>query len=174
MKRILTSEIVTRLNGHPIRLSSPYAEGQLLSVNKEGEISLEDSGASEFDQYWKLMPERGGFEIVSSQRGFKICHHMENGGVVTAIKQAHSQGGCVWKVGKEGEIYQPSPDGNERYLWLAGSHLYATKDGFLAENWAPYLFGEKLPPPVGPQYGVGMLLIMVALIILLGFFFLKK
>lgn len=167
MKRLLNSRIISLLGGRPIRLSSPDAEGQLLSITAKGEISLEDPGVSGFDQYWKLVPMHDGFQIVSSEKGYRVCHHPANGGVVTAIKEGSSGGeGCVWKLGNEGEIFQENPLGGERYLWLAGSHLYVTQDGFLAERWAPFFQGEKLPSPVGPQHYRFMMLALLGLIIL--------
>jgi len=177
MKRVLTPQIIAHLDGKAIRLSSPYAEGQLLSVNSEGVISLESPDSTGFDQHWRLLPTSGGFQIVSAKYGFKICHQPQNGGIVSAIKHAQPQSGsdCVWKVGKEGEIYQPdSVQGGERYLWLAGSHLYATYDGFLAERWSPYLYGEKLPPPVGPQYPIEIIMVGVVLLILGYLFWFRK
>ena len=166
MKRILTPEIVDQLEGRAIRLSSPYAEGQLLSVSPQGKISLEPQKTKGVDQYWELIPIGEGFEIVSAKFGFKVCHHLKNGGVVSTIEHGSADAtDCVWKLTEEGEIYQEDPQGGERYLWLAGGRLYATRDGFLAEKWAPYLFGEKLPSPVGPQYNKFLILIVLAILV---------
>lgn len=173
MKRVLTPEIIARLDGKAIRLSSPYAEGQLLSISERGEISLENPESGE-DQHWRLVPQGDGFLIISAKYGFKICHNPRHGGIISAIKHAGDTSGCVWKLGKDGEIYQPNPEGGERYLWLAGGHLYATRDGFLAENWAPYLYGEKLPSPVGPQYPPWMVVTVAILLLVLIYFMTKK
>jgi len=172
MTRTLTLQIIDRLDGRPIRLSSPYAEGQLLSITKDGDISLEDSGAENFDQFWSLKRVGNGFEIISSKYGLKICHNPRNGGIVTAIKHATSkERGCIWYISEEGEIYQPDPQGGERYLWLAGSHLYVTRDGFIADKWAAFFAGDRLPSPVGPQYPIWVIIILV---VILAVYMLKK
>lgn len=169
MKRILTPQIVARLNGTPIRLSSPYAEGQLLSINEEGVLSLENPETADFDQRWRLIPNGKGFQIISSELGFKVCHQPGKGGIVSAINNIKkNEGGCIWYLNDKGEIYQPDHEiGGEKYLWLAGSHLYVTRDAFLAEKWAHFLPGEKLPPPVEPQYPGKVMLLGIAVLLVL-------
>lgn len=171
MKRVLTPQMISRLNGAPIRLSSPYADGKLLSIDKEGNISLEEIKSDEYDQRWRLVPMgNGGFEIVSKSKGFKICHIPDSGGVVTAIHHACNSTGKVdstWYLTNEGEIYQSNSLGERTYLWLAGSHLYITQDSFVAEKWSPLFPGEKLPSPVGPQYPGKLILLGLGAVLLL-------
>ena len=160
---ILTLEIIDRLKGKAIRLSSPYSEGQLLSVSPIGKISLEAPEADGVDQRWKLMPKGDGFEIISAKFGFKICHNQKNL-IVSAINQgASDESACVWELTEEGEIFQQTPEG-ELYLWLAGGRLYVTNDGFLAEKWGVL---EKLPSPVGNQYTKFMIAAILILLFMM-------
>lgn len=146
-RKVLTPGIIAGLDGRPIRLSSPHAEGKLLSVSATGKTSLKPSQKGhQYGQYWSLVPTRGGFEIISSRTDHKICHYPEKGGdVSTRVAPLGADSDCVWKIGKEGEIYQPDSEGGERYLWLAKDKLYVTRDGFLAERWTPLKDGEAPP-----------------------------
>ncbi len=151
----LTPDVVASLNGSPIRLSSPYTDGKLLTVSPDGDVTSEPLGEG-FDQYWRLIPahesyshstagvrtavggkDDKGFLLASSKNGDMICHRMTDGGSIISKPLSYNTKDCVWNIGNDGEIYQPNPEGGERYLWLANDKLYATLDGFLAENWVP-------------------------------------
>ena len=142
----LTAEGVAHLDGRPIKLSSSFSEGKLLTISPTGKTTLEypDTG---FDQQWHLIPESDGFILSSSQKGDMICHNVEDKGIVQARPLSDETKDCVWKVGKTGEIYQKNPAGGERYLWLADDKLFVILDGFLAESWTPISDIEQPSPP---------------------------
>ena len=156
MKPYLTSDKITQLNGRSIRLFSP-SDGRLLTISPRGKITSElpETG---FDQYWNLIPVDDGFLLASSKNGDMICHHLIDGGMIISKPLSDDINDCVWKLGKQGEIYQPNPKGGERYLWLANDKLYATLDGFLAENWVPLNDDENplpLPSLLSPSSAEG-------------------
>lgn len=132
-----------------MRFYSPYSDGKVLTIRPRGGITSElpETG---FDQHWQLIPVDDGFLLASSKNGDMVCHHIADGGVIVSKPLSDNIHDCVWRLGKQGEIYQPNPEGGERYLWLANDRLYATLDGFLAENWVPLNDIEKPPSPPSP------------------------
>lgn len=134
--KYLTLEKIIDLDGRSIRLSSPYTEGRFLSISPTGEVTSELPGSG-FDQFWRLIQVSDGFLLVSSKNYDMVCHIVTDEGSIVSKPISDDTDDCIWKLGKRGEIYQPNPNGGERYLWLANNKLYATLDGFLAENWIP-------------------------------------
>ena len=174
--RHLTADIVAELDGRPIRLSSPYAEKKLLTISPMGKITLE-SPYTGFDQYWRLIPTDDGFLISSSKNGDMICHHTKDGGVITPKPLSEDTKDCVWKLGKKGEIYQPNPEGGERYLWLADDKLYATIDGYLAETWVPLTDVEQPPLPEqksNVNSSIPIIIAVILVVIVLGVILMKN
>lgn len=170
----LTPDRIAHLDGRPVRLSSPYAERKLLTISPAGKITLEDPHSG-YDQMWRLIPVDGGFIISSSKDGYVICHRLKDEGIVRCLRSNNKDKDCVWKVGKKGEIYQKNPEGGERYLWLADGGLYATLDGYLAENWTP-LTDIELPKITKTEKSQGINIlpfILVVVIMLLLLWILK-
>lgn len=151
----LTSEKIEELNSESVHLSSSLSKGKLLTLNSKNKITLEKKkpGSSNNTecQMWKLIPSGDGGFFISSPKGKVICHYMKNEGDISVkdlsidtIKRYQQKNledgnevcnGCVWKLGKNSEIYQDNPKGGERYLWLVNGELFVTLDGFLADNW---------------------------------------
>jgi len=176
----LTPDRVAQLDGRPIRLSSPYADGKLLTISPRGKVTLElpETG---YDQYWRLIPTDDGFLFSSSRNGDMVCHHVPDGGSIVSKPLSEDTNDCVWKLGKHGEIYQPNPEGGERYLWLADDKLFATLDGFLAESWVPLSDIEQPPPPSSEKecssdYLTPFIIaaVLVAVVLVIGMFLRKR
>ena len=164
----LTSNLIKQLGGKPIRLTSEYANGKLLSVNHTGELSLQETDTTEtFDQSWRLTPMKKGFLISSMIYNFIICYDSSKNEIIV-VDQANNDN-CVWKVGVGGEFYQPNPDGGERYLWIAKGKLYGTSDGYLAENWTPLDVGNTLPGIYTEKYGNSSSNFMVVILVIISF-----
>lgn len=141
----LSSKLIRRLNGKPIRLSTEFSNGKLLSEDCVGELSFKEPGSSEYNQKWRLSPVEGGFLIVSVNTGKVICYQEKHKGVqLLGIPNKR----CIWKVSTNGEFYQPKLEGEEKskdiFLWSANGKLYSTTDGYLAEVWNP-LDVDELP-----------------------------
>lgn len=163
----LTTKLIKQLNGKPIRLTSEYANGKLLSVDFNGEISLQEPKSDEYDQYWKLSPVEKGFLISSMLDNYLICYDPSTKHIITSDKGKGEN--CTWKVGVGGEFYQPNSSGGERYLWVAGEKLYATSDGYLAENWTPLDIGNNLPGVYTEKYGGSSSSFMVVILVIIAF-----
>jgi hypothetical protein len=164
----LTSKLIKQLNGKPIRLTSEYSNGRLLSVNYTGELSLQDSDLTKkYDQFWKLIPNKKGFLISSKVANFTIRYD-PSGNDVKVATQAKDDN-CSWKVGVGGEFYQPNPDGGERYLWVADRKIYSTFDGYLAEKWTPLDIGDTLPGIYTEKYGKSSKSLTVAILVIIAF-----
>jgi len=164
----LTSKLIKQLNGKPIRLTSEYANGKLLSVNHAGELSLQESYLTkEYDQFWKLIPDKKGFLISSKVDNFTIRYDPSGNDVKVATQTKDDN--CSWKVGAGGEFYQPNPDGGERYLWVADGKLYPTFDGYLAENWTPLDVGDALPGICTEKHGRPSNSLMVVVLVVIAF-----
>nr|QBK85605.1 MAG: hypothetical protein LCMAC101_02000 [Marseillevirus LCMAC101] len=166
----LTSKLIKQLDGKLIRLTSENANGKLLSVDSGGLISLEEPNSSEaYDQYWSLVPVQDGFLIRSSVDSFIICYDPFNN-KVKVVDQVNDDN-CSWKVGVGGEFYQANSNGGEIYLWIANGKMYATFDGYLAENWIPLDIGNVLPGIYTEKYGNSsntfMMVILVVISVLL-------
>ena len=167
----LTSKLIKQLNGKPIRLTSEYANGKLLSVDSVGELSLQEPGLSDvYDQFWKLIPEKKGFLISSLIDNYNIYHDpISNNNVKAVDQQDGNDNNCVWKVGVGGEFYQPNPNGGEKYLWVAKEKVYATSDGYLAENWTPLDIGNTLPGIYIEKHGGSTNSLMVVILVVIAF-----
>ena len=164
----LTSKLIKELNGKPMRLTSEYANGQLLSVDPDGSLSLQESDPSgEYDQFWRLIPVENGFLISSAVNSYIICYDPSNNDV--KVVDQVTDDNCAWKVGVGGEFYQPNPDGGERYLWIAGGKLYATFDGYLAENWTPLDIGSVLPGIYTEKHGDSSNTFMIVIVVVISF-----
>ena len=164
----LTSKLIKQLDGKPIRLTSEYANGKLLSVNPDGLLSLEEPDSSgSYDQFWRLVPVEKGFLISSLVDSYTICYDPSNNDV--KVTEQGSEDECAWKVGVGGEFYQPNPDGGERYLWVAKGKLYATFDGYLAENWTPLDVGDTLPDIYTERYGGSSNTFMIVILAVISF-----
>lgn len=193
--QILTSEKIEESNSEPIHLSSSLSKGKLLTINPRNKITLEKKKPGRSNniecQMWKLIPSGDGGFFISSPNGKVVCHYMKDEGDVRVknlsmdiIKRYQQKNledesdkgicdGCVWKLGKNGEIYQDNPKGGERYLWIVNGGLFVTLDGFLADNWIIVSDVEKysrnihdnkpvlkdppkdLLPPSSPQKNIG-------------------
>lgn len=166
----LTSKLIKQLNGKPIRLTSEYSNGKLLSVNSVGELSLQESGLSnEYDQFWKLIPDKKGFLISSLIDNYTIYQDPACNDVKAVNQQVSNDNNCVWKVGTGGEFYQPNPDGGERYLWVAKEKVYVTSDGYLAENWTPLDIGNTLPGIYTEKHGGSTNSLMIVILVVIAF-----
>ena len=164
----LTTKLIKQLDGKPIRLTSDYANGKLLSVNPAGELSLQEPGSPEsYDQFWKLIPVDGGFLITSTVDSYTISYDPLTNSV--RVVESCNDDNCAWKVGVGGEFYQINPDGGERYLWIAKGKLYATSDGYLAENWTPLDVGNTLPGIHIEKYGNSSNSFMVVILAVIAF-----
>ena len=146
----LTITTIDQLSGNPIRLSSSYADGKLLTINPHSKVILEDPGEG-YDQAWRFTPVgTNEFLISSSKNGDMICHYTKKEGEVSIFPLSENIEGCAWKVGKSGELYQKN-SGGERYLWMVGDKLFVTQDSYLAENWIPLSDGKELDTTKSPK-----------------------
>ncbi len=200
--KILTPVRIADLDGKPIRLSSKYCEGKLLTIDKFGTATLEDkntdldradhgydsadhsydsvdhgydSADHNHDQHWRLVPDakKGGFKLISARDGYMICHYIEDGGVVKTRQSYFGEcDGCIWKIGKGGEIYQAHPKGGERYLWLADDKLFVTLDGYLAENWEEV--EENVEKFTQDSFGNGIMMAVFVIIIIVAAIFIYQ
>lgn len=164
----LRPEQIAELDGHPIRLTSSYTDGKLLTINPDRKVTLKEDEEG-YDQLWHLQPVEDGFLLTSSKDGNMVCHYMEDGGMARIRPLSMGDSNCVWKLGSSGEIYQKNPKGGERYLWMANDQLYVTLDGYLAESWIP-LSDVKMdiiiPPPEKTTYTTYIILVLIFLICL--------
>jgi len=132
----LNWDVVDRLDGEPIGLSSEASGGKLLSVDAQGNISFQPEGATEYDQKWHLLRTDNEISVVSEREGYAVCTDRggEPSGDVVAVRCDDPD---RWKIGTEGELYH-----DEKYLWMAKDKLYASHDGFVSEQWVP-VFEER-------------------------------
>jgi len=164
----VTSKLIKQLDGKPIRLTSEYANGNLLSVDSNGLISLQEPNPpEEYDQHWKLDSVEKGFLISSVVDNYLICYDPSAQQIKTTVKEKGKD--CIWKVGVGGEFYQPISSGGERYLWVAGGKLHATSDGYLAENWTPLDIGNNLPGVYTEKHGGSPSSFMVVILVIIVF-----
>ena len=161
---MLSSEYAT---GVPLRLSSSFEKDSVLTLNSSGKITFEKkSGRESLDSQWRLVPVDDGV-LLKSMSDYDVCHFIEDAGDIKLIHNPNDEAisGCVWKIGKSGEIYQPHPDGGERYLWMADGKMFVTLDGFLAESWIP--LSDFTPKKKAKQYEIFWIGVIILIIILL-------
>ena len=178
-KNLLSPDKIANLDGRPVRFSSPYAEGKILTVDKYGRVTSEYSGHGH-DQFWRLIPVEGGFLLTSVKDEYMVCHLQEDSGDIITKPLSYDTKGCVWKTGKSGEMYQPTEGDGEKYLWLANDKLYVTNDGYLAENWVPLSdFQNKIldsisTPPIEKWDMIPFVIMGIVVMVLLWLFFRGK
>lgn len=128
---------IEHISSSPLRLTSTYSDGKFLTLNSQNKFSFE-SDDHHPHQSFSLIPKDDKFLLVAPDTSL-VCHSLEDEGEIHR-KYMHDSDvdetkDCEWSIGKNGELYQPHPEGGERYLWIAGDNLHVTNDGYLAEMW---------------------------------------
>jgi hypothetical protein len=167
---------VSHLDGRETYISSCYSNGKVLT-RKGDSIFLEENHPQKNQKWSIMMNDEGGVYLKNGEDC--ICYSGK-GSDVYVSRPPYSEEGCLWNIGKSGELYQISPENEERYLWVAVDKLGVVSDGYLADSWR---IADGIHPSAMPTLSVSslpkktysLLFLAVVLTIALGiFFFLQK
>ena len=163
-KKVVLESQKTTPNGQTWKLL-PVKDGEFLISSKnndlichhmkdEGEINIQTLPKDYVKNILKENPSENLSEKTPKDKGHlqkpEDKDHLQKPFEDKGHLQKVFEDGCIWKLGKTGEIYQSNPSGGEKYLWLADNELFVTLDGFLAESWIP--FSEKELPPKNKEH----------------------
>lgn len=162
MERYLRWEDIINFQGNDLSLkSTDTGEGHVIIDRfRNFHISKQQGDGSK----WRLVPIENEFMIISPDYGHKICHFEKDEGKVNTVPFTEKVEGCMWKLGKRGEIYQNNPGGGEKYLWSAKDSLYVTNDGFLADKWLSPIHSTS---PEQPKTDYTIFFVVIFLIFIL-------
>ena len=163
MERYLQPGDVLDQGSAPFILTSNFTKGGKLTIDPYKKIKVSSNG---YDDRWSLIPHKDNedFLILSSKDKNLLCHNLTDEGEVDVRPLSDNTEGCVWKIGKRGELYQPHPSGGERYLWTVNDTLYVT----LADKWySPGKEEIQLPSNQENHYLVVILVLTVLIIMLI-------
>ena len=103
-------------------------------VSLDGEVSITRRATEEEDYRWTAVHlDDKGYHLVSVS-GLVLEYLQNQGEKVAAVKYQHSQH-TVWHTSAENEIYTTSIEGDKKYLWIVGKHIYVTPDEHLGQIW---------------------------------------
>lgn len=168
---------VSQLDGRETYISSCYSNGKVLT-RKGNSIILEDMHPQKNQKWNILLKDEGGVYLKNGEE--YVCYSGKGSDVSLWRPSELEEEGCLWNIGKSGELYQISPENEERYLWVAVDTLGVVSDGYLADGWRiadgmyptamPILSVSSLPKKSSP-----ILFLIAFLMIAIGiFFFLQK
>lgn len=162
----------------PFRLCVPSKDGDVLTVNLNGELFYDKPDKGE-DDSWLLIPaDADGFYLVSSNHNLVIIYNPEQGEDLT-VTPFNPQGEyTIWHTTPDSEIYTIDSNGENRYLWSILNSVYVTPDEHLAEKWSAvsmegYDVGLSSPPP-SEKHHTPFVVVGSVLLLLIFFMFLKS
>ena len=137
----------SHLDANDYFVISPETDTHLrLIVSLDGEPSVAVGPTNEEDYRWRSVKvsdnEADGYHLVSKSN--MVLEYLQNQGEkIAATPFIGPRKHTVWHTSPENEIYTTSIEGDKKYIWIVGSHLYVTPDEHLSQAWAAHLVSKR-------------------------------